>query len=1137
MPALFNSIRTKIAIALSLIVVAIFTVYTLRVYEQARLDGMAELDELSARMASRLSANLDLPLWEVDSGWITKIIDTEMSDKHVYAIFVIGDNRQFLGKARNEQWQPVARSGNNLKGDFITRDAGILHDGRKIGSVKIFIAKKFMDEDLERMVLRQVLVAAVLVAVLLGTIAVLLSRIVLKPLRSVLETTGAIARGDYSRDAAVEQHDEIGLLATGINAMKDSLQSREAERDSALRQLRQQSLELGHANIRLEEELAERKLAEMKIRNLNRVYAVLSNINKAIVRMSDPAELFDTACKIAVADGQFSLAWVGTPDLERKLLRVTASAGMSGVYLDDLHISLQNDEFGRGPTGTAYREGRSLFCNDIEHDPRMQPWRGKLLEAGLRSSIALPIKVRGGVRATFSCYAAETDFFDEQELKLLDEMVADVGFAFEVWELDQERRQAETAAREREERFRLLFQSMLHGVVYQNERGEIIAANPAAERILGLSLEQMQGRTPIDPDWRSIHEDGATFPAEQHPAMVALRTGKAVSDVIMGVHNPQLDALRWLNVSAVPQFKADESEPYQVFTTFMDVTERKLAEDRLRQSAAIIDSTREGVIVTDPDNRIVMVNHAFSDITGYAEQEVRDKTPSLLASGQHDHEFYAAMWAGITGADHWQGEIWNRRKNGEVYPELLSINAVRDEHGKLVNYVGVFADISKLKASEERLDFLAHHDPLTRLPNRLLMNSRIEHAIEVAARDQQKVALLVIDLDRFKDVNDSYGHAMGDELLQQVADRLSSRLRSVDTLTRLGGDEFTVLLEGVAHDEDAARVANDIITALSEPWWLSNGAEISVGASVGISLFPEHGGKAPELFQHADAALYQAKAEGRGRYKYFTEAMTRNARARIDMENKLRDALDWGDLCVYYQPQVDIASGRITGAEALVRWLDKQQGLISPAQFIPLAEETGLIGRIGEFVLRETCRQGRRWLDAGYPRLTLAVNLSPRQIQRTDIGTLVNSALADSGFPAASLELELTESALMEREEEAIAMLNQLRAIGVHLAIDDFGTGYSSLSYLKRFPLDILKIDKSFVDDIPFHQDDMEIAAAIISMGHSLGFKILAEGVETVEQLDFLTKQGCDMYQGYLKSKPLPAIEFERLLASGLTRT
>jgi diguanylate cyclase (GGDEF)-like protein len=443
--------------------------------------------------------------------------------------------------------------------------------------------------------------------------------------------------------------------------------------------------------------------------------------------------------------------------------------------------------------------------------------------------------------------------------------------------------------------------------------------------------------------------------------------------------------------------------------------------------------------------------------------------------------------------------------------------------------VGVFADISRLKASEAELEFLAHHDPLTRLPNRLLLLSRLEHAIGMARREDRQLALLMLDLDRFKDVNDSFGHVAGDELLQQVADKLTSRLRGVDTVCRLGGDEFTVLLEDIAHVEDAARLADTLIADLGEPWRLSHGGEVRVGASVGISLFPEHGDTAAELLQQADAALYQAKAEGRGRFKYFSDALTRAARERIELEARLRRAIGRNELRVFFQPQVEIGSGRMVGAEALVRWQDPEQGLIPPGRFIPVAEATGLIGAVGEWVLRETCRQGRRWLEAGLPPLTLAVNVSPHQFLNSDIAAVVADILAETGFPAAHLELELTESALMEREQEAVEVLNRLRTVGVRLAIDDFGTGYSSLAYLKRFPLDVLKIDKSFVDDIPHSADDMQIAATIVAMAHSLRLKVLAEGVETAEQLAFLQEQGCDYFQGYLKSPPLPVDAFERL--------
>jgi len=562
----------------------------------------------------------------------------------------------------------------------------------------------------------------------------------------------------------------------------------------------------------------------------------------------------------------------------------------------------------------------------------------------------------------------------------------------------------------------------------------------------------------------------------------------------------------------------------------MDLSDRKLAEERLEQAAAVFRSTREGVVITDVHQRITMVNQAFTEISGYTEAEVIGQSPAMLGSGRHDSAFYDAMWGSLQESGYWQGEIWNRRKSGEVYPELLSITAVNDERGHPAHYVGVFADISTIKHSESQIEFLAHHDPLTGLPNRLLLRSHLEHGIRVAQREGCRLALLVLDVDRFKDVNDSFGHGAGDELLQQVAARLSARLRSMDTVARLGGDEFTIMLQNIAQPEDAALIANELIGSLARPWALSNGAEVRIGASIGISIFPDHGDSTDELLQHADAALYQAKSEGSGRLRYFSRNLTQAARDRIALDARLHRALEQDELRVYYQPQVDIGSGRIVGAEALVRWQDPQEGLIPPLRFIPVAEATGLIGAIGEWVLRETCRQGQEWIEAGLPPLSLAVNLSPRQLLHADIEATVAAVLEQTGFPSQRLELELTEGALMERQEDVIALLTRLRRIGVRLAIDDFGTGYSSLAYLKRFPLDVLKIDKSFVDDIPHGQDDVAIASAIIAMGHSLGFQVLAEGVENEEQLAFLKSLDCDRFQGYLKSRPLPAADFERLL-------
>ncbi|MBD9362395.1 putative bifunctional diguanylate cyclase/phosphodiesterase [Methylomonas fluvii] len=563
-----------------------------------------------------------------------------------------------------------------------------------------------------------------------------------------------------------------------------------------------------------------------------------------------------------------------------------------------------------------------------------------------------------------------------------------------------------------------------------------------------------------------------------------------------------------------------------------DISREKTKDQYLRQAAAMFETAREGVMVTDANMRILVVNRAFTELTGYAAEEVIGKTPKTLKSGRQDQAFYADMWGQINNCGYWQGEIWNRRKDGEIYPQMLSISAVRDENNRVTHYVGVFSDISQLKDAVARLEFLAHHDPLTNLPNRLLLFARLEHCIGLSRRERKSAALLMLDLDRFKDVNDSFGHLAGDELLQQVAAKLSCRLRGIDTVTRLGGDEFAILLEDLARPQDAALVAAEIIESLNEPWRLSNGSEVRVGVSIGISLLPEHGNSSEELLQHADVALYRAKAEGRGNFKYFSEDLTQAALRRLNLESLLRRALRHQELLVYYQPQVDISTGRIIGAEALLRWHHAQEGMIPPSQFIPVAEEIGLIADIGEWVLTQVCRQGRCWLDAGLPPIKLAVNLSPHQLRHGDIAASIDAILSQTGFPPEFLELELTESALMERETEVVLVLCQLRALGVRIAIDDFGTGYSSLAYLKHFPLDVLKIDKTFIDDIPQLEDDKEIASAIIGMGHTLRLQVLAEGVETQEQLDFLQEHGCDFYQGYLKSPALPASDFAALLRS-----
>jgi diguanylate cyclase (GGDEF)-like protein/PAS domain S-box-containing protein len=548
--------------------------------------------------------------------------------------------------------------------------------------------------------------------------------------------------------------------------------------------------------------------------------------------------------------------------------------------------------------------------------------------------------------------------------------------------------------------------------------------------------------------------------------------------------------------------------------------------ERLRQAAAVFDCTREGVLVTDSQGLIVHVNRAFMEITGYQSEEVLGQQPSLFKSGHHPPAFYQAMFAMLGSVGEWSGEIWNRRKSGEIYPQWQTIRLIHDDLGRVSHYVAVFSDISAIKNSEHELMHLAHHDPLTDLPNRLLFTDRVEQALTSAQLHKRGCALLMIDLDHFKMINDSLGHNVGDQLLKAVAGRFQGLFAPGVTLARLGGDEFAVLAENCPQLVQAAALAQRIIDGLKQPFEI-DGHQLFINASIGISLFPSDALSAEQLLRNADSALFKAKSTGRDGYALYTEELTAHAQQRVEIAFELRRALELQELRVYYQPVHDLKTSRLIGVEALVRWEHPQRGLISPAEFIPVAERTGLIAEIDAWVMQQACEQMCQWQQAGVVLSFVAVNVSSRLFARRELYQQVAHVLHETGLDPAYLELEVTESAVMDDPEVALEQMHRLRELGVRLAIDDFGTGYSSLLRLKRLPVQKLKIDQGFVAGLPWDEDDGAIVRVIIALAKSMGMQVHAEGIEQVEQAGFLLEHDCDLGQGYWFGRPVPAEQLD----------
>ena len=657
----------------------------------------------------------------------------------------------------------------------------------------------------------------------------------------------------------------------------------------------------------------------------------------------------------------------------------------------------------------------------------------------------------------------------------------------------------------------------------KNTDGIYTLCNRSVEQAWAKSRSEIIGRTDVElfgADAADIYLEGDRFAIESGTPII-------VAECLEGAEPKQH---LWLETLKLPTFNATGDFAGVIGMT-RNISKHKAVEDQLTLATNVFKHSFEGVVVTDRHGNITDVNGAYFEITGYTREELLGQNPRILSSGRHDKTFFDTLWNTLLINGKWNGEIWNRRKNGAIFPQNISISTIYDEVGDIRYFVAVFADISAQKQNEAQLTHLAYYDPLTQLPNRMKFMMQLKQEVRRAKQLNLQLATVMIDVDLFKHINDSFGHSIGDEMLVELAKRLRSQVEEQDVLSRIGGDEFVVLITDINSGEEATLATNQLRQVFDQPFIVSTGDHLRLTASMGVSLYPNDGQDADTLLRNADAAMYCAKNDGRNNYAFYTESLTQLSLEHLKLQSALYGAIEQNALYLMYQPKLDLVTRKTVGFEALLRWHDPQLGLISPAVFIPIAEKVGLIHDIGLWVLETACRQGMRWLRDGKYFGRIAVNVAGQQLQRSSFVDDVKRVLAETGLPAKHLELEVTESVMMQNPEVAIRDLKRLGDLGIELSVDDFGTGYSSLNYLKKLPIHKLKIDQSFVRDIPFDTNNTAIAKAVIALGHALKLDIVAEGVETQEQADFLLQNHCDQAQGYLFSRPQLPQDLDKFLS------
>jgi len=865
-----------------------------------------------------------------------------------------------------------------------------------------------------------------------------------------------------------------------------------------------------------------RKEAEERERRLTSMYRAHSEANEAILRLQDESALFPLICRIAVYYGGMLHAWVGVPDREGRLVPA-ASYGNAELYIRQITVmSTPGSAYGRGPGGTAFRENRPVIVNDAANDELTLPWKDLSAKYGIRAVSTYPILRGGTPHAILVVYSDRVDAFHDEIVQLLIDMAANISFALDNIDRETARRQAEEALRQSERQFRTLFEGAGDGIFIMDMTGRYVDVNERGARMLGYTRDEVLGmstpdilpaheRNRLPPDWADWKKDHAN-----HYVVSEWEFVRKDGSVFDGE----------ANVTLLP----DERHYMGIVR---DISERKRTEASMKLAAMVYQESSEGMMITDADNRIIAVNPAFERITGYQAGDVIGKNPNILKSPRQDDTLYQSMWQAINETGRWKGEIWNRAKDGREFAESLAINTTYNPDGSVFRRVALFSDITEKKQSDDLIWHQANFDALTGLPNRNLFRDHLRHEIRNARRTNLPIALMFLDLDGFKDINDTLGHDMGDLLLKEVAGRLKRCVREIDTVARLGGDEFTVILSELHDAGNVDRIARHILREIARPVTL--GDEIAhVSASIGITFYPQDASELESLLKNADQAMYAAKQGGRSRYHFFTQEMQEAALSRTRLVNDLRGALEGGQFEIAFQPIVDLNTGYVGKAEALIRWRHPERGLITPDEFISAAEETGLITSFGNWVMQEAVRQAARCRERHHPDFQISVNISPVQLRNGNISLSTWSGyLHQAGLSGDAIAIEVTEELLLDANEKARRQILDFRDAGIEVSLDDFGTGYSSLSYLKKFDIDYVKIDKMFVRNLTQGGDDRALCEAIIVMAHKLGVRVIAEGVENDDQARELADAGCDYAQGYLFSMPLSAQELDNLLPTG----